>query len=45
MNHARILIDDFLADYAHTIDDGQLEDWPAFFTQDVAQVPAALIRP
>lgn len=34
MNHARILIEDFLTDYAHAIDDDRLEEWPAFFTQD-----------
>ncbi len=31
---ARRRIEDFLTDYAHTIDDGALEDWPGFFTED-----------
>jgi anthranilate 1,2-dioxygenase small subunit len=27
-------VEDFLTDYAHTIDDGRFEDWPGFFTED-----------
>lgn len=27
-------VDDFLADYAHAIDDGELARWPEFFTDD-----------
>ena len=27
-------IEDFLTDYAHSIDDGRIEDWPGFFTED-----------
>ncbi len=30
----RALIEDFLIDYAHAIDDGELQRWPAFFTED-----------
>lgn len=30
----RARIEDFLGDYAHAIDDGQIEDWPGFFTED-----------
>lgn len=34
MHDARSLIEDFLNDYAHAIDDDRLEEWPAFFTLD-----------
>ena len=27
-------IEDFMADYGHAIDDGRLDDWPDFFTED-----------
>jgi anthranilate 1,2-dioxygenase small subunit len=30
----RACIEDFLTDYAHAIDDGRIEDWPGFFTED-----------
>ena len=30
----RARIDDFLADYAHAIDDGEFQRWPSFFTED-----------
>jgi len=30
----RARIEDFLSDYAHTIDDGRIEDWPGFFTEN-----------
>ena len=30
----RDAIEDLLADYAEAIDDGQLERWPGFFTED-----------
>jgi anthranilate 1,2-dioxygenase small subunit len=30
----RARIEDFLSDYAHAIDDGHIEDWPGFFTED-----------
>ena len=30
----RLMIDDLMADYAHTIDDDALESWPDFFTDD-----------
>jgi len=30
----RSLIEDFLNDYAHAIDDGELNSWPEFFTED-----------
>ena len=30
----RECIEDFLLRYAHTIDDGELERWPDFFTED-----------
>jgi anthranilate 1,2-dioxygenase small subunit len=28
------LIEDFLVDYAHAIDDGELKRWPEYFTED-----------
>lgn len=31
---ARRAIEDLFADYAHTIDDDRLEEWPSFFTKD-----------
>ena len=31
---ARAAIEDFLLDYAHTIDDGELQSWPDRFTED-----------
>ncbi|MBT5264278.1 MAG: aromatic-ring-hydroxylating dioxygenase subunit beta [Rhodospirillaceae bacterium] len=31
---SRVLIEDFLIDYAHAIDDGDLKRWPDFFTAD-----------
>ena len=34
MNDARTRIEDFLADYAHMIDDDRLEEWPGYFTLD-----------
>ena len=30
----RASIEDFLLDYAHRIDDGDLQGWPGFFTED-----------
>jgi len=30
----RAAIEDFLIDYAHTIDDGELQSWPHRFTED-----------
>ena len=30
----RVRLSDFLVDYAHTIDDDRLEEWPGFFTDD-----------
>lgn len=30
----RLMIDDLIADYAHAIDDDQLESWADFFTED-----------
>ncbi len=27
-------LDDFQADYTHTLDDGELEAWPGYFTED-----------
>lgn len=30
----RARVDDFLADYAHMIDDGRLEEWSGYFTED-----------
>ena len=30
----RTRIEDFLLDYAHAIDDGEVEAWPGFFTED-----------
>jgi len=30
----RLMIDDLMADYAHAIDDDNLESWPEFFTRD-----------
>ena len=30
----RARVADFLVDYAHTIDDDRLEEWPTFFTDD-----------
>lgn len=30
----RFAVDDILCDYAHTIDDDDLERWPDFFTED-----------
>ncbi len=34
MTDARTRIEDFLADYAHAIDDDRLDEWPDFFTAD-----------
>lgn len=31
---SRSRIEDFLTDYAHAIDDDELERWPGFFTED-----------
>jgi anthranilate 1,2-dioxygenase small subunit len=30
----RLRVEDFCAEYAHTIDDDRLEDWPGLFTED-----------
>jgi anthranilate 1,2-dioxygenase small subunit len=30
----RLRVEDFYAEYAHTIDDDRLEDWPGLFTED-----------
>ncbi len=30
----RLRVEDFYAEYAHTIDDDRLEDWPGLFTQN-----------
>ena len=30
----RMLIEDFLIDYGHAIDDGELQSWPDRFTED-----------
>jgi anthranilate 1,2-dioxygenase small subunit len=30
----RLMIDDLISDYAHSIDDDELERWPGFFTKD-----------
>jgi anthranilate 1,2-dioxygenase small subunit len=30
----RLRVEDFYAEYAHTIDDDLLEDWPGFFTEN-----------
>jgi anthranilate 1,2-dioxygenase small subunit len=30
----RLRVEDFYAEYAHTIDDDRLEDWPGFFTEE-----------
>ena len=30
----RVLIENFLVDYAHMIDDGRVEEWPNYFTPD-----------
>ena len=27
-------VESFLADYAHTLDDGRIDDWTGFFTKD-----------
>ena len=32
----RIRVEDLYSEYAHTIDDDRLEEWPDFFTQDGA---------
>ena len=29
-----VAIENFLADYAHRLDDGRIDDWTGFFTQD-----------
>ena len=30
----RARVEDFLTDYAHRLDDGRIDDWTGFFTQD-----------
>lgn len=30
----RVRVEDFLADYAHRLDDGRIDDWTGFFTAD-----------
>ena len=30
----RLAVEDFYAEYAHTIDDDRLEEWPGLFTED-----------
>lgn len=31
---SRVAIEDFITAYAHCIDDGALDDWPGYFTED-----------
>ncbi|MDP7548274.1 MAG: aromatic-ring-hydroxylating dioxygenase subunit beta [Alphaproteobacteria bacterium] len=33
-SEVRVAIEDFIAAYAHGIDDGALDDWPGYFSED-----------